>query len=177
MNRFCRSSAVLVIAACLTAALAGERVARPEPVRLRFDPRFVLEVVAQRMQVTLRPEVPLPTIFVESNTPLAQFQNAMQAQWRFRPPLVSNAYAIASNEIYLSDGAPFYHRLKRTLDDSLAHELVHYIQSEYFNEDLSTDACELQAAEIQHWFRAEYALLNRDVGTHETTAGPRVGVL
>ena len=46
---------------------------------------------------------PLPAIFVESATPLRQFQDAMEGQWQFRPPLVSNAYSVSSNEIYLTD--------------------------------------------------------------------------
>jgi hypothetical protein len=150
--------------ACLDPAVAGDNAApSAEPVRLRFDPRFVLEAVAQRMEVTLRPDVPLPAVFIESAIPLRQFQDAMEAQWNFRPPLVANAYAIARNEIYLSDDSSYYRRFKRTIDDSLAHELVHYLQAQYFQEDLSSDGCEVQAAEIQRWFRDEHALPKRDV--------------
>ena len=166
MNRFFRWTAALAIAACLAPAVAGENVATAETaetVKLRFDPRFVLETVAQRMQVTLRPDVPLPGIFLESTTPLRQFQDAMEAQWQFRPPLIANSYSIASNEIYLSDDASFYRRFKRTLDDSLAHEFVHYIQARYLGEDLTTDGCEMQAAEVQRWFRDEHALPKRDL--------------
>jgi hypothetical protein len=126
------------------------------------------------MGVTLRPDIPAPAVFLESTTPLRQFQDAMEVQWRFRPHLVSNAYAIARNEIYLSDDAGFYLRLKRTLDDSLAHELVHYIQAQYFSEDLSTDSCEVQAAEVQRWFREEYVHANRGVAAEATSAGARV---
>ena len=171
MNRFFRCSAAFVIAACLTPAVAGDDVSPLEPVKLRFDTRFVLELVAERMQVKLRPDVPLPAVFVESTVPLRQYQDAMEAQWRFRPPLVSNAYAIERNEIYLSDDASFYGRLKRTIDDSLAHELVHYIQARYFGEDLSTDGCEVQAVEVQRWFREEYALAKRDVVAEQAGAG------
>ncbi|HET9041811.1 MAG TPA: hypothetical protein VFN70_01610 [Burkholderiales bacterium] len=162
MNRFLRWSAVLALAFCLSPAIAA--VAAIQPVKLRFDPRFVLEVVAKRMHVTLRPEVPLPGVFLESRTPLAQFQKAMAGQWPFTPPLIANSYSIATNEIYLSDDALFYLRLKRTLDDSLAHEFVHYIQSKYLKEDLTTDGCEMQAAEIQQWFREEYMTGNRVTG-------------
>jgi len=174
MNRLCRWSAALAIAACLTPAFAGDDVSPLEPVKLRFDTRFVLELVAERMQVKLRPDVPLPAIFVESTVPLRQYQDAMEVQWRFRPPLVSNAYAIERNEIYLSDDASFYRRLKRTIDDSLAHELVHYVQAKYFNEDLSTDSCEMQAAEIQRWFREAYVLPKRDIAAEPTGAGERL---
>jgi hypothetical protein len=163
MNRFVRWSAMLAALACLAPAVAGENVAPLEPVKLRFEPRFILETVAERMQVKLRSEVPLPAIFLESTTPLRKFQDAMEGQWQFRPPLIANSYSIASNEIYLSDDASFYLRFKRTLDDSLAHEFVHYIQAQYLREDLTTDGCELQAAEIQRWFREEHALPKRDV--------------
>ena len=173
MNRFLGWSAVLAIAVYLTPAVAAVHVAPIQPVKLRFDPRFILETVAQRMKVTLRSDIPAPGIFLESTTPLRQFQDAMEAQWRFRPPLVTNAYAIVRNEIYLSDDADFYVRLKRTLDDSLAHEFVHYIQAMYFNEDLSTDGCEVQAAEVQRWFREVHVQANRDIGSQEAGAGER----
>jgi hypothetical protein len=174
MNRFFLCSAAFAIAACLTPAVADDHLSPLEPVKLRFDTRFVLELVARRMQVTLRPDVPVPAIFVESAVPLGQYQDAMEVQWRFRPPLVSNAYAIERNEIYLSDDADFYRRLKRTIDDSLAHELVHYIQAKYFNEDLSTDGCEVQAVEVQRWFREEYALPKLDVAAQQAGAGERL---
>ena len=174
MKRFCRWSAAFVLAVCLAPVFAGDDVSPLEPVKLRFDTRFVLELVAERMQVKLRPDVPLPAIFVESAVPLRQYQDAMEVQWRFRPPMVSNAYAIERNEIYLSDDASFYRRLKRTIDDSLAHELVHYIQSKYFGEDLSTDSCEVQAAEVQRWFRDEHALPKLDVAAERTSAAGRL---
>jgi hypothetical protein len=148
--------AATALAASLGAAVAGDRHAVAAPVKLRFEPRFILETVASRMNITLRPEVPLPAVFLESRTPLAQFQKAMAGQWPFPPPMIANSYSIATNEIYLSDDSSFYLRLKRTLDDSLAHEFVHYIQSKYFREDLTTDGCEMQAVEIQRWFREEY---------------------
>ena len=157
------SVAALAALALPSPAVAGDSVAPAEPVKLRFDPRFVLEAVAQRMDVTLRPDVPLPAVFVESMVPLRQFQDAMEVQWQFRPHLVANAYAIARNEIYLSDDPSYYRRFKRTIDDSLAHELVHYIQAQYFQEDLASDSCEVQAAEIQRWFRDEHVRPGRDV--------------
>ena len=164
MNRFARwSVAALAALAVSSPALAGDDAPPAEPVKLRFDPRFVLEAVAQRMEVTLRPDVPLPAVFVESTVPLRQFQDAMEVQWQFRPHLVANSYAIARNEIYLSDDPSYYRRFKRTIDDSLAHELVHYIQVQYFQEDLASDSCEVQAAEIQRWFRDEHVLPRRDV--------------
>jgi len=174
MNGFVRFTAALAIAACLSPAVAGDDAAPLEPVKLSFDTRFVLERVAERMQVKLRPDVPLPGIFLESTTPLRQFQDAMQEQWQFRPPLIANSYSIATNEIYLSDDASFYRRFRRTLDDSLAHEFVHYIQARYFGEDLTTDSCEMQAAEVQRWFREEYVAPKLDIAAKSTGAGERL---
>src|SRR5512134_3439032 len=72
--------------------------------------------------------------------------------------------------MYLSDDASFYRLFKRTRDDSLAHEFVHYIQAHYFGEDLTTDGCEMQAAEVQRWFREEHALPKQDVAAAPVTA-------
>jgi hypothetical protein len=163
MNRFVRWCAALALAAFASSAAAGEGFAAVGPVKLRFDPKFIFEAVAQRMNVTLRPEVPLPAVFLESSTPLVQFQDAMEPQWRFRPPLVANAYSIERNEIYLSDDASFYLQIKRSLDDSLAHEFVHYIQAKYLNEDLHAEGCEVQAVEIQGWFRDVHVREGREV--------------
>jgi hypothetical protein len=174
LQRFFRWSAAAVALACLAPAVAGDNVEMAAPVKLRFEPRFILDTVAERMEVKLRADVPLPAIFLESTTPLRQFQDAMEGQWQFRPPLIANSYSIATNEIYLSDEASFYRRFKRTLDDSLAHEFVHYIQARYHGEDLTHDGCELQAAEIQRWFRDEYVQPLRDVGVQEAGAGERL---
>lgn len=176
LQRFFRSTAAAVALACLAPAVAGENVEKAAPVKLRFEPRFILETVAARMQVTLRADVPLPAIFLESATPLRQFQDAMEGQWQFRPPLIANSYSIATNEIYLSDDASFYLRFRRTLDDSLAHEFVHYIQSRYQGEDLTTDGCEMQATEVQRWFREEYAQPRRDVASAPADPAPACAV-
>jgi hypothetical protein len=88
---------------------------------------------------------------------LRQSRDAIGAQWRFEPRAVSNTYAIARNEIYLLDDASYYVRYRRTLDDSLAHELVHYLQATYLKEDLASEWVEAEAVAIQTWFREEYA--------------------
>lgn len=154
MNARARRAASLLAALVWTSACAGEPDAGT--MKLRFDPRFILEAVARRLEVKLRPEIPLPAIHVASSTPLRQFQDAMEPQWRSRPHVFGNAYAIAPNEIYLFDAAEFYLRLRRTLDDSLAHEFVHYIQAQYWGEDLALDGSEALAVDVQRWFREVY---------------------
>jgi hypothetical protein len=153
MNRFCRWFAILAMAMWLAPAAAGEGTALPRPAKLRFDPQFILAQVARRMNVALRPEVPVPAIYVESATPLRQFQDAIDPQWRFRPHVFANAYVAARNEIYLIDDAAYYNRFGRTIDDSLAHEFVHYIQVQYLRADLADPVSESDAIAIQHGFR------------------------
>jgi hypothetical protein len=127
----------------------------PASVTLRHEPRYILESVARQMNVTLRPEVPLPRILFESSTPIAQFQDAVAPQWRFRPPRVANVYVMARNEIYLTDDPGYYRRLRRSLDESLAHEFAHYLQVHYFAADLAEESCETEAVAVQFAFRDE----------------------
>jgi hypothetical protein len=124
-----------------------------EPLRLRFDPQFVLAQVAHRLGVALRPEVAPPAVFLESATPIGQFRDAIAAQWGFRPHAFGNAYAVERNEIYLIDDPSYYARLGRTIDESLAHELAHYVQVNYLNADLSVPSWEQDAVALQTWFR------------------------
>jgi len=150
MSHLSRLYAVLALAvARLPAADAGEPV---QPIRLQFDPAHILQAVARRMNVTLRPEIPLPTILLQSRTPLARFQDAIAVQWKFRPPVYSNAYVVARNEIYLMDDPAYYVRIKRSLDESLAHEFAHYIQVHYLNADLADPSCESDAIAVQALF-------------------------
>lgn len=158
MNRFSRWSVVFTMAASLIHATAGMGGTSPTPSKLRYDPRYILEAVAREMNVTLRPEIPVPAVFLQSATPLRRFQDALATQWGFRPHVFANAYAVARNEIYLMDDASYYARLNRTLDDSLAHELTHYIQVHYFNADLAEEPCELDAISVQQWFRQAHPL-------------------
>jgi hypothetical protein len=138
----------------ITAAGFAEGDTRAHPVQLNHDARYILEAVAGEMNVTLRTDIPEPEILFESTTPLSRFQNAIADQWGFRPHVFTNAYAVRTNEIYLTDDPGYYGRLRRTLDDSLAHELAHYIQVHYLNADLAEDSLENDAVAVQGWFRA-----------------------
>jgi hypothetical protein len=140
-------------AALLVSAGAGaDDTAR---VTLQHDPLYILESVARQMNVTLRPDEPLPTIHFESSTPLAQFQDAVAPQWHFRPPMIANVYVVARNEIYLADDPSYYRRLRRTLDESLAHEFAHYLQVRYFAANLGDESCETEAVAVQFAFREQ----------------------
>lgn len=117
----------------------------------RYDARCVLEGVLAIMNLPARPEIPLPPVFLESKTPLKKYQDAVEPQWGFRPDRFANVYAAARNEIYLVDEAGYYERLKRFVDDSLAHELVHFVQVKHkaipiteFDESMESEAVAVQ---------------------------------
>lgn len=123
---------------------------------LQHDPQFILETVARRMGVNLHADVPLPAIRLESGTALERLQAAAEKQWGSRPQVFVTTYAPASNEIYLIDEAALYEKYSRTLDDSLAHELVHYIQAKYLGDRFDTEWSEVEAVAVQTWFREAF---------------------
>jgi hypothetical protein len=157
------AATMFVAAAAALPARFNETVAATAPsappvrvAALQHDPRFILEVVAKRMGVTLRPDVPPPAIRPESRTPLERLQAAAERQWGFRPEVFTTTYATAENTIYLIDEAALYENYGGTLDDSLAHELVHYIQAHYLGDRFTTDWSESEAVAVQTWFRGTY---------------------
>jgi len=146
----------LAAALALVLALFSLGTDGAEPVRLRLDPAFVLAQVAGRLGVRLDPEIAPPAVFVESATPLAQFRAAIAAQWGFHPHAFGNAYAVERNEVYLIDEPGYYLRLGRSLDESLAHELAHYVQVRYLGADLAEPSWEDEAVAVQTWFSATH---------------------
>lgn len=52
---------------------------------LQHDPQLILERVASRMGITLRPDLPPPAIRLESRTPLERLQAAAERQSRSPP--------------------------------------------------------------------------------------------
>jgi len=156
------AAAFLVIAIAVSAGATENKDAvnlHASPARvavLHHDPQFILQVVARRLGVELSAKVPMPAILLESRTPLARLQAAAERQWGIRPEVFVNAYVRAENEIYLIDDADLYERRASSPDDSLAHELVHYLQVKYLDEPLDDDWAESRAVEIQRWFRATY---------------------
>jgi hypothetical protein len=142
----------------LLVALLLSSLAFADPARLRYSPDEILEAVAQYKKITLREDIPKPQIFFESNCTLKQFQDAIEPQWHMRPDAFLNAYIFAKNEIYLIDEPGYYVRLNRFIDDSLAHELVHYIQVKYqgFTAQYGGEDMEGDAIGVQTWFRETY---------------------
>lgn len=154
-----RAGLALTVAAMLllTAAAPLDRHTSPARIAtLHHDPQFILQVVARRMGITLRPEILAPDVMLQSKTPLSRMQAAAERQWGFRPDVFVTAFAQAGNEIYLIDDATLHERRGGTLDDALAHELVHYLQAKYRKDTLATDWSESEAVAIQTWFRSGY---------------------
>jgi hypothetical protein len=151
----------LAAALALVLALFSSGTDGAEPVRLRLDPAFVLAQVAERLGVRLDPAIAPPAVHLESATPIARFRAALAAQWGFRPHAFGNAYAIERNEIYLIDEPGYYARLGRSLDESLAHELAHYVQVRYLGADLAEPSWEQEAVAVQTWFSATHLRSSR----------------
>lgn len=126
-------------------------------VGLTHSPDCILQAIAMKKHITLRAEIPSPEIFVQSKTSLQQFQDAVEPQWNIRPDEFTNVYVYRLNEIYLIDEAGYYQTHNRFIDDSLAHEFVHFLQVKYQNADLNSDeSLEFEAVDIQTWFRETF---------------------
>jgi hypothetical protein len=126
--------------------------------KLTYSPECIFTAVAKRMQVAPSDILPFPKIHFESQTTLKEFQDAVEPQWGFRPDVILNVYIIATNEIYLIDDATYYRKNNRFIDDSMAHELVHYVQVKYQNLDLTQwgDVLESDAVSVQTWLRETF---------------------
>ena len=127
-----------------------------EVATLRYSEEFIMDFVLKQKFLERRPEIPLPITYYESKTPLKQFQDIMEAQWGFRPDRFTNAFSITHNHVYLTDNAEYYRRTGRCMDDSMAHEFVHYLQVKYQGWNQNDESTEWQAVDIQTAFREEY---------------------
>ena len=164
----------------LAVALALLSIASPSAAthaRLRHEPRCILEAVARGIaddigrhrgpatDAALRgaARVPsMPRIRLESETPLVEFLAAIQPQ----APSVdrfSSFYSLSANHIFLIDDASYYAIFntidRRSIEDSLAHEFVHYLQVAYLGytvADLGTDDAEFMAIDYQRRYRERY---------------------
>lgn len=161
----------------LLAALLSVPASAAAPARLRYEPRCILEAVARDLNSNIgRHRGPaieaalrnaaraanVPRVRLESDTPLIEFVTAVRPQ----DPTVkrfSNFYAVGANRIFLIDDAAYYAKFdktsRRSMEDSLAHEFVHYLQVVYLGYtvlDLGTDDAENMAVEYQTNFRDRY---------------------
>jgi hypothetical protein len=144
----------------LKAAAAGKRAAPPPRriIRLRIAPECILRAVAERMGKPWPADLAAPPVRFESETPLKDFQDAVEKQWGSRPPVLSNVFAEKSYQIFLIDDAGYYERLRRTIDDSLAHEYAHVVQVKLQGAKLAegAESLESDAVGVQTWFRETF---------------------
>ncbi len=123
---------------------------------LKYTPELIFEFVLDQKKQTLNQQIPFPQIYFKHKTVLKQFQDAIEKQWGLRPLEITNAYAVENNEIYLMDDADYYLKTERCMDDSLAHELVHFVQAKYQKFDLNDESLEWDAVGIQTAFREKF---------------------
>lgn len=128
-----------------------------EPAKLRYTFDFILQKVLEKKRQTFNPQIPIPSVHYSSSTALKVFQDAIADQWGgYRPDAITNAYSFKHNMIFLMDEADYYSSKGRCMDDSLAHELTHYVQDRYLHWDINDESLEWDAVEIQTQFREEY---------------------
>jgi hypothetical protein len=128
----------------------------PVPAKLKYSLEFLFSKVLEKKNVPINTKIEFPQFYFESNTSLKQFQDAIEEQWGQRPQYFTNAFSVKNNEIYILDDAAYYKKHQRCMDDSVVHELVHFVQVKYFNWDLSDESLEWDAIDIQTEFRNKF---------------------
>ena len=141
--------------ACLSTSISSA-----EPVKkvatLKYSPEFILKVILEHKTLDFRPDVPMSELMVSSKALLKNFQDDVDPQWGMRLADITNVFVILKNKIYVSDEKAYYDKTGRCIDDSLAHELTHYIQVKYRGWNLDDDSLEWDAIDTQSWFREKY---------------------
>ncbi|MCX5795254.1 MAG: hypothetical protein NTY77_07170 [Elusimicrobia bacterium] len=127
-------------------------------VQPKHDLQCIFEGVLAIMKVAPRSDAAMPPLYLQDKTPLKQFQDAVEPQWQMRPDMYLNVYVAARNEIYVLNEAQYYQRVGRFVDDSIAHELVHYVQVMYRKIPIEQfdDGMEGEAVSVQTEFRERY---------------------
>ena len=78
---------------------------------------------------------------------------------------VTNVYIFEQNKIYLVDDPAYYTKHGRFIEDSLAHEYVHFLQVQYQKTNIlsnETGFIELEAIDLQNWYRETFSLAQKD---------------
>jgi hypothetical protein len=130
-------------------------------VSLKQAEPCILNVVAKKSNVVIKPELPIPDLMLEQNVDMEQYKKDVQEWFGFEIDQVTNFFFATKNKIYLITDNAYYTKTNRSPYDSLAHELTHYIQWNYqgaTKDDLGTDGAEMSAIDVQTWFRETYKL-------------------
>lgn len=146
----------LLLSITLSTGLLLSTVATAESVKPTHSTQFILSRILEYKNLEFKPEIHLPTVVLSSQAKLKDFQDDVEPQWGIRPDVITNVYVVRLNKIYLYDKKSYYTDHKRCIDDSLAHEMAHYIQVQYRQWDLNDDSLEWDAIDTQNWFRSQY---------------------
>lgn len=134
----------------------GPRLFALELATLKYPIKQIFTFVLEEKNQRLNNKIIFPVIKFKSKTTLKEFQEAISQQWGQIPTEFSNAYSLSKNTIFLDDELEYYKKYARCMDDSLAHELVHFVQANYQNFDLNDESLEWEAVDIQTKFRNNY---------------------
>ncbi len=124
--------------------------------KLTYSTEVILDYVLAKKKLTRDQQIPLPELRLKSDTALEVFQISLAEQWNFLPEFFTNAYSVKTNRIFLMDDKSYYEQFDRCIDDSLAHELTHYVQVMYKKWDLEDESLEWDAIDIQTQFREDF---------------------
>lgn len=126
-----------------------------EVAELKHSENFIFSEVLRLMNITPNSQIEMPKIILQHKASLKEFQQDVLPQWGFLPDSITNVYIFLKNKIYLLDEKNYYQSMQRCIDDSLAHEYVHFVQVKYQNIPLEyfDDGMEFQAVDIQTKFR------------------------
>lgn len=150
-----RSLSLAILGLLVGFQVIGASVAFPV-AKPKYSLDFLFQYALEKKGFKERPEVPRPEFFFASQVPLKQFQDDVEPQWGMRPDQVLNVFVVAKNRIYILDDKNYYDSLKRCVDDSMVHEIIHFIQSAYQGFDLNDDSLEGNAVDIQTQFREDH---------------------
>lgn len=153
-------AAALVAAVSFSASTTRAEAAK-NIAKLKYSPEFILKAILEHKSLEFRPEVPLPTVVASSESDLKSFQDDVEPQWGQRPDEITNVFVVHKNKIYISDEKAYYDKTERCMDDSMAHELTHYIQVKYRGWSLNDDSLEWDAIDTQTWFREKYCSVRK----------------
>ncbi len=147
-------------------AMAGVAQAAVLPEAVLEDARkqesCILDYVVANRYMKRNASLPMPEIVYGHEISVEEFNRRLADMLGdFRYSAVSNVYYSSENTIFLSDTEASYpEKSGRTIYDSLAHELTHYVQyayRHYSNEEAASDGAEEEAVYVQNDFREAFS--------------------
>jgi hypothetical protein len=147
---------ILLILSSVQANAAGILPAS-ELEHVRNSVPCVLDFVLKKNWKTFDSAIPLPRVVFSHEVTVEEFNKSVASPYTYYPT-VQNAFVPKENTIYLDSRTVVYEKYGKTLIDSLAHELTHYVQHFYWHyteEDAYSDGAESLAVRTQFAFREE----------------------